>query len=69
MERLIMLALVVVAAMAGLIAKGALTRTRPFRSPHHSASMAALTGGESKVSGRGWTAPQNCPTVLLWPRW
>ena len=32
-------------SMAGLIAKGALTRSRPFRSPHHSASMAALTGG------------------------
>ncbi len=32
-------------SMAGLIARGALTRTRPFRSPHHSASMAALTGG------------------------
>jgi magnesium chelatase family protein len=32
-------------SMAGLIAKGALTRTRPFRAPHHSASMAALTGG------------------------
>ena len=32
-------------SMAGLIAKGALTRSRPFRSPHHSASMAALPGG------------------------
>ncbi len=32
-------------SVAGLIAKGALTRTRPFRAPHHSASMAALTGG------------------------
>jgi magnesium chelatase family protein len=32
-------------SMAGLIARGELTRARPFRSPHHSASMAALTGG------------------------
>jgi magnesium chelatase family protein len=32
-------------SVAGLIAKGTLTRARPFRAPHHSASMAALTGG------------------------
>jgi magnesium chelatase family protein len=32
-------------SVAGLVAKGALTRSRPFRAPHHSASMAALTGG------------------------
>jgi magnesium chelatase family protein len=34
-----------VQSVAGLIAKGELTRARPFRAPHHSASMAALTGG------------------------
>ena len=32
-------------SVAGLIARGELTRARPFRAPHHSASMAALTGG------------------------
>ncbi|MDE2355616.1 MAG: YifB family Mg chelatase-like AAA ATPase, partial [Alphaproteobacteria bacterium] len=36
-------------SMAGLIARGALTRARPFRAPHHSASMAALTGGGSRA--------------------
>jgi magnesium chelatase family protein len=35
--------------VAGLIARGALTRARPFRGPHHSASMAALTGGGLRV--------------------
>ena len=34
-----------IASVAGEIQGGALTAKRPFRSPHHSASMAALTGG------------------------
>jgi magnesium chelatase family protein len=36
-------------SMAGLIAKGELTRARPFRAPHHSASMAALVGGGQRA--------------------
>src|SRR6201991_3537687 len=34
-----------IASVAGEIRDGALTARRPFRAPHHSASMAALTGG------------------------
>jgi magnesium chelatase family protein len=32
-------------SVAGLLEKGQLTRARPFRAPHHSASMPALVGG------------------------
>jgi magnesium chelatase family protein len=38
-----------IASVAGEIKGGALTNKRPFRAPHHSASMAALVGGGLKV--------------------
>ncbi len=38
-----------VASVAGTLEDGRISRTRPFRTPHHSASMAALTGGGLKV--------------------
>ncbi len=38
-----------VASMAGELEGGRLLRTRPFRSPHHSASMPALVGGGARA--------------------
>src|SRR5205814_9316594 len=37
------------ASIAGEIEGGALTNRRPFRAPHHSASMPALVGGGLRV--------------------
>ncbi|MGB3754665.1 MAG: YifB family Mg chelatase-like AAA ATPase [Parerythrobacter sp.] len=38
-----------VQSVAGTLDGGRISRARPFRAPHHSASMAALTGGGLKV--------------------
>ncbi len=32
-------------SLAGLLSEGGISRTRPFREPHHTASMAAIVGG------------------------
>jgi magnesium chelatase family protein len=44
-------------SIAGLLDEGGISRTRPFRAPHHTASMAAIAGG-----GRG-AKPGRC----RWP--
>ena len=38
-----------VASVAGTLSGGRISQTRPYRAPHHSASMAALVGGGLKV--------------------
>lgn len=44
-----MLDVAMVASVAGTLEGGALSPDRPFRAPHHSASMAALVGGGIKA--------------------
>lgn len=38
-----------IASIAGMLTGGTISRTRPFRSPHHSASQPALVGGGAKA--------------------
>ena len=38
-----------VASVAGTLAGGRISQTRPYRAPHHSASMPALVGGGARV--------------------
>ncbi|MEQ9694294.1 YifB family Mg chelatase-like AAA ATPase [Shimia sp. SDUM112013] len=37
-------------SVAGLMDQGGISRTRPFREPHHTASMAAIVGGGRRAS-------------------
>ena len=43
-----MLEVSMIHALAGELSSGKLATTRPFRAPHHSASMPALVGGGSR---------------------
>ncbi|MGB9165950.1 MAG: ATP-binding protein, partial [Rhodomicrobium sp.] len=43
-----LLEVAMIQSVAGVIKNGSLTSNRPFRAPHHSASMAALVGGGTR---------------------
>jgi magnesium chelatase family protein len=45
MDRLEMLETSMIASIAGTLTDGVLTRTRPYRAPHHTSSPAAMVGG------------------------
>lgn len=45
-----MLEVSMIASVAGLIAEGKLSRCRPYREPHHSASLAAMVGGGKRAA-------------------
>jgi len=43
-----MLEVAMIQSMAGVLGQSGMSRVRPFRAPHHSATMAALVGGGSR---------------------
>lgn len=53
-----------VSSIAGELKDGLISQTRPFRTPHHSASMAALTGGGLKVRP-GEVSLAHCGVLFL----
>src|SRR5262249_54426139 len=51
-------------SVAGQLAGGRLMRSRPFRDPHHSASLVSLIGGGARAHTRAGSRPHHGGLVL-----